>query len=281
MKKSSKTLKRLIVVFTFLAFIAGFLTFVYIFNFGYNAPILMYHYIQSHESETSKLVVSPFHFERHMRYLHENRYQVVALETLLQWTSQRKKIPHKTVAITMDDGYLDNYEHAYPVLKKYGFPATIFLIIDTVGRPGYLTWHQIHEMEIGGIRFGSHTLTHPTLTEIPLDQAQHEISESKRQLAAMLKSPSPIFSYPSGRTNAQLKEAVRGSGYGGAVSGSPDGITPIHDPFGFKRVRISNTSNNLYVFWLESSGYYGFIRHIRKKIKNRWIALKKTASPAE
>lgn len=227
----------------------------------------MYHHISSGKDPKSKLVINPFHFEKQMKHLKTQHYQVVDLETLFSWILDEKPIPLKTVAITFDDGYDNSYTHAFPILKKYGFPATIFLITNSIGSPEYLTPEQIQEMEKHGIRFGNHSFTHPILTEIPLTQAKKEIIESKKKLAVLIKHPSSIFCYPEGRYNLAIADLVKQHGYRAAVSASPDGEYPLDKRYGFKRIRISHSSNNLSVFQFEISGYYSFIGQMRKKIK--------------
>ena len=227
----------------------------------------MYHRVQEEEAETSTLVVSPKEFEKQMKYLTENRYHIVYVDDLLLWMRTRKFIPSKTVAITLDDGYADIYPYVYSVLKKYTFPATIFLPINKVGTAGYLTWNQVQEMEKNGIRFGSHTLSHPSLPSIPLEMAKKEILESKKILEAKLKFPSTIFCYPYGRYTPTIRTLVKESGYSGAVAANATGETDLDDPFGFKRIRISYSARDSKVFWFELSGYYAIENQFRKKIQ--------------
>ena len=135
---------------------------------NYTVPILMYHYVNDEEPLRSKLGVSVAGFEKQMRFLKEHRYNVVTLNELVDLLRGKKKIPLNTVAITFDDGYLDNYTNAYPILKKLKLPAAIFVVVNRVGKrlgnDEYMTWQQIHEMADSGlITIGSHSMNHPNL----------------------------------------------------------------------------------------------------------------------
>lgn len=261
-------LKRLSVIAALSLFLLLFLGSLFIYLFGFNPPILMYHEIQKEGSDTSKLIVAPEHFKRHMKYLNDQNYSVVDLETLFTWILSGKPIPSKTLAITFDDGYLNNYTEAFPILKQYGFPATIFLTVQNIGRhKDYLTWQQVREMEQHGIQFGNHTLTHPHLTRLPYETIKTEILKAQDILGQNVRTPSSIFCYPFGEFDSRIQRAVRLSGYRGAVASSPTGLTPLDDRYGFRRIRISNSSNSLYVFSFEIGGYYGFIGHMKKKLK--------------
>jgi peptidoglycan/xylan/chitin deacetylase (PgdA/CDA1 family) len=211
--------------------------------------------------------ISPETFQRQMGFLKRHHYNVVTLKTIADLIRDRKKIPPKTLAITFDDGYKDNYTYAFPILKKYNFPATIFIIINEVGRPedDRLSWDEIKVMQGSGIiTFGSHTLSHAYLPEISSDQElKFEIFDSKRMLEEQLGREVSIFSYPGGRFNTKIKQFVRDAGYKVAVATNPGKRFPNNDIFVLKRLRISSTSNNLFVFWIETSGYYTFIKEHR------------------
>ena len=105
----------------------------------YVVPVLMYHNIDEHYAE-SKLSVSPESFHRQMKFLRQHRYKVVSLEELARLIVSDKHIPYGTVAVTFDDGYMNNYTNAFEVLKKYNIPATIFVPTDKVGSSGYMGW---------------------------------------------------------------------------------------------------------------------------------------------
>ncbi|MBI4707421.1 MAG: polysaccharide deacetylase family protein [Candidatus Omnitrophica bacterium] len=242
---------------------------VIVFNRNYVPAILMYHSVYSNPDPENRLAVSTEIFERQMRFLKEYRYNVVTLEALADLIKNKKKIPRNTVAITLDDGYKNNYTDAFPILKKYNLPANIFIIVNEVGRPqnDRLNWSQIQEMQDSGIfTIGSHTLGPEPLVNIH-DEAvvKEEIFVSKKILEEKLGRKVNIFSYPEGRFNPQIRQMVIDAGYKAAVTTNPGKEFSNNDVFALKRLRISANAGNLFVFWVESSGYYNFMRESRKK----------------
>lgn len=268
MKKHSQPIKKIIFLTFFLVIIIISIAGLLLYSFGYHPPILMYHHIQDLTNGDSRLFVSPKSFEQQMEFLKENKYSVIGLETLFDNIQQQKPIPYKTVALTFDDGYADNYLFAYPILKKNHFPATIFLAVSFIGTNGYLTWPQIQEMENNNIHFGNHTWSHQNLKEIPQTYAEQEIFKAKDLLSHFVKNPSSIFCYPVGAYNDTVKELVQAAGYRAAVSNSPNGEAPLTDRYAYRRIRISNSSNNKYIFSAEISGYYSSLSQLRKKKKH-------------
>lgn len=230
----------------------------------YVVPIIMYHKING-ESAVSRLSVSPESFRAQIAFLKKHKYNVVKLEGLPE-IMKRGKLPPKTIAITFDDGYEDNYFNAYPVLKEFNMPATIFVIPAKTGTEGYLTWDQIAEMsESKVITIGSHSLNHiwlPSLTGQALDR---EMTDSKRAIESHIGKDVNTFSYPLGGFNKEVREKVIKAGYKIAVATNPGKKYPKHDLFAMKRLRISSTSDNLFVFWFEITGFYTWIKEHRDK----------------
>ena len=125
-------------------------------SLGYHPPIFMYHSVSFlFEAPFSNAVrIRPSIFAKQMQYLKDHHYQVVDLDVLFQKVIEGEKLSPKTIAITFDDGYLDNYVNAFPILKFYQFPATFFLITGSIGKdPKFMTWDQAREIEQHQIRF--------------------------------------------------------------------------------------------------------------------------------
>lgn len=188
---------------------------------GLQIPILMYHGISDHINDHLhpyyRTVTTIERFEQHMRFLIENRYQVITLSEaarLLQEapsatsSSQRKSTPEKSanhhcpmVVITFDDGLRNFYTAAFPVLEKFGFKATVFLTSGLIGKTfpngsDCLKDAEIKELTGKGIEFGSHTVSHPQLKKLSLDEIGHELSASKTTIEAITGSSVTLFSYP-------------------------------------------------------------------------------------
>lgn len=227
---------------------------------AYVIPVLMYHSID-HRDKVTKLSVSPESFERQMAFLKRRRYNVVGLDAIAGYMEKKEPIPPKTVAITFDDGFENNYTHAYPILKKYGLPATFFVIVDKIGEPGYMSWDQIKEMQASGIAtIGSHTVTHPFLTGLGTAAVEAELAGSKEALERSLGERVDFLCYPMGVYDDRVKRLARDAGYSCAVATCPGAHAPDDDIYAVKRVKISRTSDNLLVFWIETSGYYMWVK---------------------
>ena len=243
----------------------------------YVPPILMYHRIDD-QSATSALSVSPQSFARQMAFFHERGYRVVPLDQIVEWIVHDRPPVHGAVAITFDDGFDSVYTQAYPVLRRYGMPATVFIVTDWVGRPGYLSWAQIRELAAHGFEIGGHTCSHPWLPALTEDAMRRELVESRRVLQQQVPGSAQHFSYPFGAYDAVVKHAVRAVPYASACATNPGRHRSWHDRYALKRLRISRSSENLFVFWIETSGYYTWIKEHRGK--NLWRPKPIEAAPS-
>ncbi len=227
----------------------------------YVVPVIMYHNIDY--KKDSALSVTPENFERQMRFLKSFGYNVISIDELAGLLKDKKPLKPKTIAITFDDGFENNYSSAYPVLKKYKLPATIFVIVNEIGKEGYLTWSELREMSENNIVIGSHTLTHAYLTSLDPETLDRELVLSKSILEEKLNRKVNVMSYPLGGFNEKVKEAVKKAGYTGACATSPGKKYPNNDLYAIKRLRISRQCDNLFVFWIETSGFYTWIKEHR------------------
>ncbi len=254
-----KRVPYLLIVFLILIFVV----FSLILRSGYVVPVLMYHSVDENWKE-SKLSVSPESFRRQMEFLVKNKYNIVSLHKIKELQESGRPIPHKTIAITFDDGYENNYTNAFGVMKEYNIPAAIFVVLNKIGREGYLTWPQIEKMAENNIEIGSHTLSECYLPDIK-DEAQlkREIYDSRRILKERIPQAGDFIAYCSGGFNKNIRQIVIDAGYDGACATNPGKDYPDDDIYAIKRLRISRTSDSLFVFWIETSGFYTWIKEHR------------------
>ena len=233
----------------------------------YVPVILMYHSVGEKATALDgygpKLSVSRDAFRKQMKFLRDRNYKVIPLEEFIERIKAGKKIPSRTVAITFDDGLKNNFTDAYPILKEYSLPATIFVITDSVGKEKFLTWSDMITMQENNISMGSHTASHAWLPDLDEMGLFAELLGSRGTLEERTGKKVKTLSYPLGGFNDKVKEAARKLGYIGAVATNPGPAYPDGDPYALKRIRISMTSDNLFIFWIETSGYYTFIKEIR------------------
>jgi len=255
-------MKKFQIILISVVLLVGVVTVVFL-KTAYVVPVLMYHSIDD-KDQLTKLSVNPKSFAAQMEFLHRNRYNVITLEHLAVCLKKGENVPPKTVVITFDDGYYNNYQYAYPLLKKYNFPATIFIIISKVGTPGYMGWREIKEMSDSGlITIGSHTISHKWLPAMGTKELRSELADSKRILEERTGRPVNTLCYPIGAHDDRVKTEAERSGYSCAVATNPGRYIPNDDVYAIKRIKISRTSDNLFVFWFETSGYYTWTKEWR------------------
>lgn len=207
------------------------------------AIVLMYHrvdYVSPNASALEKdLTVSPEEFERQVQHLINGGFQVVRLSEIEDAIINRRPFAKPMVAITFDDGYIDNYTRAFPILKRYNVPATIFIVTGTVGTKGHLSWEQIEEMRRFGIEFGSHGVRHLDLTRLKLTQLDFELRASKTQIERRLGVEVTAFAYPAGEYNSLVIERVKAAGYRTAWRKSGGAIKLTDSQYALPRLRVS------------------------------------------
>ncbi|MEJ2745270.1 MAG: polysaccharide deacetylase family protein, partial [bacterium] len=202
-------------------------------------------------------------FERQLAYCAESGFSVIDLAGLVEDIRGRRFIPEKSISITFDDGWYDNYTHAFPILQRRGVSATIFLVSGRIGLDGYLGWKEIREMRRAGIRFGGHTVSHPRLTELSLSEARKEIGDCKKALEDGLEEEVTLFCYPYGYLNRAVRDIVEEVGYRGACCNSPGRLWPDGDVFALKRVTMTYRMDNRFMLSASLSGYYVFYKELR------------------
>ncbi|MCL4366932.1 polysaccharide deacetylase family protein [Patescibacteria group bacterium] len=180
-------------------------------------PVLMYHYIRNFtypgDPEGHVLSVSLANFNEQMDYLKTNGFTPISLDTAANILQGTASVP-KPVVLTFDDGTIDFYANAYPILQKYHFPATSFVITGFVGGPAYLSWNNIYKMQSSGlISFEDHTINHHSLTSLANVQILNEVSVSKAQLQQQTGQPVDFIAYPYGSSNSRVWKIIKQTGY--------------------------------------------------------------------
>jgi peptidoglycan/xylan/chitin deacetylase (PgdA/CDA1 family) len=217
-------------------------------------PVLMYHEVARYPADTtSKLAVSPEAFEEQLGYLAAAGYTTLTASEFAAATSGLRPLPERAVALTFDDGFADFHQQALPLLRRYGFTATVFVTTGWVAdagahtagrRPGpMLSWSQIAEMDAAGIEIGAHSHAHPQLDQLGRSRLRTELAVSKSLLENALGKPVTGLAYPFGYSNGQVRRAVTETGYDYAFAVSNQMVGAQPDRFALPRltVRASTT----------------------------------------
>jgi peptidoglycan/xylan/chitin deacetylase (PgdA/CDA1 family) len=216
-------------------------------------PILMYHYISTPPDPRDRLRVDlsvpPERFREHLSYLRQAGYQTISLHELLLALQIGQPLPPKPIVLTFDDGYLDNYTNAYPLLREAGYMGTFFILTSMadMGHPDYVTWDQVMEMHAAGMQIESHGYSHTDLRRRSEDYLVWQVLGSQEAIEARIGQPVRFFCYPSGGYDAQVIEVLQATHYWGAVT-IHSGITQRSEaPFEMERLRVRgwHTAENL------------------------------------
>ncbi|MCC7325500.1 MAG: polysaccharide deacetylase family protein [Burkholderiales bacterium] len=207
-------------------------------------PILCYHRFGS---KASKLSVTAAAFEAQMNYLAQHGYTVLPLQRLSRFLEGREALPAKSVVITIDDGYRSTFEIAYPILRKFGFPATVFLYSDFVGAPDAMTWAQMEEITASGsIEIQPHSKSHANLTlRLPgesearyRERIRREVDAPIAMLRQRLADGSFAFAYPYGDVNDYVVELLVRQKLSQGVTVTPGGNPFYAYPYMLRRSMV-------------------------------------------
>jgi peptidoglycan/xylan/chitin deacetylase (PgdA/CDA1 family) len=201
-------------------------------------PILLYHRVVPvvPRRDPYHNCVSSTAFASHMAWLAQRGYQTLSLDDVGKWLEQRREdspsLPRRPMAITFDDGYQDTYRYAWPVLERYGFTASVFVVTDAIGgdnsfdigpRSGgvpMLTGEEIRELHRYRVDIGSHTCSHPaSLVDLADDRLVDELARSRATLEDVVGAPAEHFAYPHSKVDRRVEAAVRDAGYTLACAG--------------------------------------------------------------
>jgi peptidoglycan/xylan/chitin deacetylase (PgdA/CDA1 family) len=203
----------------------------------------MYHYIRINPVATDRagfvLSVTPADFESQMRFLANHGFTAVTMADVREYVRNGKPLPRKPIAITFDDGYVDAYTAALPVLLKYHLVATFYIVTGFVDRSRYLTWGQVLTLDRDGMEIASHTVTHPSLPSLGFAAKSYQLLTSQQMLEGYLGHAVLDFCYPGGQLDVATEQAVIHAGYLSAVTTAFGYASPGDDPFRLPRVRVS------------------------------------------
>jgi peptidoglycan/xylan/chitin deacetylase (PgdA/CDA1 family) len=178
-------------------------------------PILLYHHIAISPSDNF-YYLSPVEFEKQMYLLREWGYTTISVELLAMAIKEGAVLPPKPIILTFDDGPVSNFTNALPIMQKYNFTGTSYVVYNYIGGNNYMSADQIRALAAAGWEIGSHGLSHIELTKNP-DRERDEIVESRKKLQSMLDVPILSFAYPFGAYDRSSVDYTRFAGYMAAM----------------------------------------------------------------
>ena len=174
-------------------------------------PVLYYHSVR--ESADNEVTITPELLRTQLQYIRDEGYVTLTLSELKAYILNNSPIPAKSILITFDDGYMDNYDKAFPILKDLNMVATIFCITSNLDGSYYLSKEAITEMSNYGIDIESHTVNHPKLNEMTYNEQLAELIESKKTLESITGKKIESIAYPFGDFNDDSIKAAKDAGY--------------------------------------------------------------------
>lgn len=238
-------------------------------------PVLAYHHVNVHKGDM--VTVLPEVFERQMRFLRDAGYRTLSTWELLSYINGEISLDEKAVMITFDDGWLDNYVHAFPVLRKYNINATVFITTDWIERASentldlneripdhkesfslidrneghrvLLNWELVREMSGSGlVEFHSHTKSHRKCHNLSAKELKEELEVSKGVMEERLDRPCIALCWPFGRNNDLSVDIARESGYSLLFTTRHGVVEKGSDPFSINRIAVKDSA-----FWFRKS----------------------------
>ncbi len=218
-----------------------------------NVPVLIYHHVQpqaqAKELNQTSLSVDNGMFDQQMEYLKSNGYTTITVKQLIDALLSHQPLPSKSIAITLDDGYKDVYDYAYPIFKKYNLTANLMIATGLLEGGSYISWSQLQDMHNSGLIYVTdHTWSHYAVNSGSQEKIQYEIETAKKQLEDHLGQSVNIFTYPYGAFNNNAINILKQDGFIGAFSTIPGHWQCDSFIMTLHRNRIGNSSMSYYGF---------------------------------
>lgn len=218
-------------------------------------PILMYHYISVAPTTSTLpgLYLEPAIFENQLQTIKAEKFQLLYISDIAKILNQTSTLPSKPLALTFDDGYQDFYTQAWPLLKKYNLKSTLYVIINDLDKPGYLSSAELKELASSGlVEIGSHTFNHPNLKILNPRQADYEIRLSRLALERLSGQSISSFAYPFGLYDYRDIKFVTGGGYTAGVSTNIGSDQALNNIMSLKRLRPGTRQGSDFIKWLKA-----------------------------
>jgi endo-1,4-beta-xylanase len=241
-------------------------------------PVLMYHYVGTKDQAAEQgNYVSRETFEKQMAFLRKAGYRVISLDDYYAIRNGQKKGSGRQVAITFDDGEASFASEAVPVLRKYEYPVTMFLISGSLatGANGSMNLETVKKLQTDypWISFQGHSKIHWHFKEETQAQLKEEIFVSKRELEDYLNKPVVYFAYPFGEIETRSHQMVQDAGYRLAFTTGAKKLGNIPEgPYALTRVKVDEGASNLFIFWSYISGIYPAYKSFYHKLKTSFSA---------
>ena len=220
-------------------------------------PIFVYHHVSESLHHSSKnMQVSPDEFEQQMYFLSQKGFRCLSLSEVITNWQKGKPQPERSFVLTFDDGYIDYYDNALPILEKFGFTATIFVVVKPIeeGNKRFLSWQEIRELAQKHFTFGSHTLTYPRLRSLDNRTIKLELNELKNILEERLGKLVELLAYPYGELNERIQDMACKSGYLAACGVTVGNLSQ----FNLWRVPVKEHESEPTFFWKAYGWYYPY-----------------------
>jgi peptidoglycan/xylan/chitin deacetylase (PgdA/CDA1 family)/glycosyltransferase involved in cell wall biosynthesis len=243
---------------------------------GFRVPVLAYHRVTARPHPAlAEYAVSPATFRRQLAWLRASGHRVVSLHDLYAAYRGAAPLPRRAVAITFDDGYEETATAAAPILREFGYPATVFVVSDRVGGQNdwdagvgppaarLLDWEQLRELAAAGMEIGGHSATHARLPGLPDADLAREVGACRAELERRLSAPVRWFAYPHGEHDDRVRRAAREAGYLAGLTFDGGLAAAGDDLFALRRIPVG-----------ESDGVVGFAGKLTLG-EDPWTALKR------
>lgn len=211
--------------------------------------MFMYHAVGQPGEPASEYVVPERQFARQLNWLWRSGVEALTVAQLIQTLQSRRMPAKRSLVITFDDGYADNYQVALPILRHYGITATVFIVTSVLG--GRADWggselrgreildaQDVRKLHAAGIEIGGHTMTHPRLTDISSAEAAHEVAGCHRVIEGEFGIQAASFAYPFGAEDLAVRQVLRASGFAGACTTEAGTNGPAADLLALRRIHI-------------------------------------------